>query len=182
VEVDAVRGAEPVPGRGPAPVCAGWFAERSAERAGERAQRFVARFDRDLGGRRVTSREQVRSPLQKESPAQGPRRLADRAADDPVEVEAAQVGTPSDLRTTDVLIERVDEQIEVATQAVRWNGHRRIMRTHDRPRLTAFAVSLGPPLVRNVSRDQRSGSVSLLLPAEQNGQLTLRGNHYPRTS
>src|SRR2546428_7551317 len=65
------------------------------ERARERLRRAVPRGECDLGHRATT--QLVGRALQQEPPPERDRRLTQRRADEPVEVEAAQEAAPREL-------------------------------------------------------------------------------------
>lgn len=57
-------------------------------------------------------------------------------------------------------------EVEIPPQAVRWNGHYRMMRSHGRPRFTAFAV---PPEISPVMLGAGTGTGLAFIPTKING-------------
>ena len=148
MEVDAVRSRRPELVRSMRAKLARRDAEGAAERPRERLRRPVPGVERQLDHRPVAAPQLVCRTLEQQTSPEAPRRLAQRSGDEPVEVEAAQVGPARQLdagrRIVDARHENVDEVAEPVTRTD--GSHEAMMRSTGLGRLIAFAdLSLRRP-------------------------------------
>ena len=136
MEVDAVRRGKPVRCRRAA-MCRRRPAVGVDERASECARCLVPRGESDPRDRLpAIVRETPRGAFEQQSPAERCRRLADREADDPIEVKPAQERAPCELAAVDRLIHRLEQQVKVSPKTVRTRVHDRIIGRRREPALS----------------------------------------------
>src|SRR2546430_14364580 len=131
MEVDAVRRGQPKA----AVVRARRDGVRTLERTCERLRRAVAGGECDLGHRAAT--QLVGCALQQEPPPERGRRLSQRGADEPVEVEAAQEAAPCELLAARPITDAVEDDVDERPEPIARHGE--IMRRSRWTRLIAFA-------------------------------------------